>query len=157
MQTKPMRSTNILVHLAVWTLGVPLVFALVGGGLFQAIGAQADERNAAIALSVVAGLIVGFPLSFLSFFVLRGLRGWGEFFSMRREQRRDDAIVDFLVEKGLRGEYDQPRAQPDPDDPWNGNNPYGCCQDNYDVTGTLNHGSPDCKHPLFVAQRQGEL
>lgn len=168
MAHKTPQQTNILIHLAAWTIGTPLLFVAIGGGLFLAIGAPSGETLTVSTLAALLGLFVGFPLGLVSFFVVRGVRGWGEYFDARHAQQaaESEAALVAQVEQNLSDHFsstgilgDVQNGQPSleagqTDDPWNGTNPYGCCQDNYDADGHLSHGSPDCLHPLVLEQRQ---
>lgn len=157
MNFKTPEQTNILTHLAIWALGTPTLFATVGGGLFAYIGASSGETFSITFFAVLAGLLIGFPLGITSFFVTRGLRGWSQFFKQlhaQKEQKEEAALIkdvqDRIIARLERSEDFSNLSN----DPWNGTNPYGCCQDNYDADGSLNHGSPDCLHPLILEQRK---
>lgn len=157
MTRKTPQQTNILVHLALWPIGTPLLFALAGGGLFALLGAPSHETFTVTVLCILAGIVIGFPLGFISFFVVRGLRGWGQYFDSRRAGKaaENDAALTQQIEHELAEHLSGSDLLPSSDDPWNGTNPYGCCQHNYDAEGNLTHGSPDCLHPLILEQRQG--
>ena len=168
MAHKTPQQTNILIHLATWTLGTPLALVAAGAGLFAALGAPSGETLTVATLMAILGVIIGFPLGLVSFFVVRGMRGWREYFAARRADQvaESEAALIAQVEQNLADHFSstgvlddvrsgQLTAEPDKAaDPWNGTNPYGCCQDNYDADGNLSHGSPDCLHPLVLEQRQ---
>lgn len=156
MARKAPQQTNILIHMLVWTLGTPLIFVILAGGLFLAINAPRDETFTVSVFAAVAGIFIGFPLGIISFFVVRGARGWGRYFDGRRAEQAaetesemieqvENEIADHLLDSGTLSASS---------DPWNGTNPYGCCQDNYDAEGNLSHGSPDCLHPLILEERR---
>lgn len=155
MARKTPQQTNILVHLALWGLGTPILFAAAGGGLFTVLGAPSHETFTVVVLATLAGLFVGFPLGIVSFFVVRGARGWGQYFDGRRAEQaaENEAVLVEQVENDIANHLAGTDALPDSNDPWNGTNPYGCCQHNYDADGNLSHGSPDCLHPLILEQR----
>lgn len=156
MAHKAPEQTNILIHLAIWTIGTPLLFAATGGGLFAILGAPSGETFTVTFLAVIAGLFIGFPLGIVSFFVVRGLRGWARYFDQRRTEREaeKEAVLIEEVQDRIVARLEQSGEFSISDDPWNGTNPYGCCQDNYDTDGNLSHGSPDCLHPLILEQRK---
>lgn len=156
MARKTPQQTNIFIHLAVWGLGTPALFAVLGGGLFTLIGAPSYETFTVAVLAVIVGLFVGIPLGVISFFVVRGARGWGQYFDNRRAEQaaeNEAALID-QVENRIADHLMQSGGLPASNDPWNGTNPYGCCQNNYDADGNLTHGSPDCLHPLVLEQRK---
>lgn len=155
MERKTPQQTNILVHLVTWTLGTPLLFILLAGGIFSLIQAPSHETLTVSVIAAFIGLIVGFPLGVISFFVVRGARGWGRYFDERRAEKSAEEesvlierVEDSIVARLSEGEHDLS------DDPWNGTNPYGCCQSNYDEEGNLSHGGADCLHPLILEQRR---
>ena len=155
MARKTPQQTNILVHLALWGLGTPALFIAAGSGLFTLIGAPSHETLLVTVLAAFAGILIGFPLGIISFFVTRGARGWGQYFDERNAQKtaESEAALINQVEGDLAEHPATSGTLPASDDPWNGTNPYGCCQDNYDADGNLSHGSPDCLHPLILEQR----
>lgn len=159
MSRKTPQQTNVLIHLAAWTLGTPLLFVAMGGGLFAALGAPSHETLIVSVLATIIGLPLGFFLGIASFFVVRGLRGWSGHFAGRRAEQAavsEAAHADHIAQN-IADHLSETNAldhAPENSDPWNGTNPYGCCQDNYDENGDLTHGSPDCLHPLILEQRQ---
>lgn len=158
MKRKTPQQTNILVHLAVWTLGTPLLFVALSGGLFALIQAPSSETLTVSVIAAFVGLLVGFPLGIISFFVVRGARGWGQYFDGRRAEKAAENEAELIeeVENEIAARLSasgQDFTVPSTD-PWDGTNPYGCCQDNYDEEGNLSHGSPDCLHPLILEQRR---
>lgn len=154
MALKAPHQTNILIHLAGWTLGVPLLFIAMGAGLFTLIGAPSGETFTVAFFAAIIGLPIGFAMGIVSFFVLRGVRGWGEFFAQRRAAKAEEALIEQVTEN-IATRLAETDAVPavDPSDPWEGTNPYHCCQDNYDEEGRLAHGSNDCLHPFYLEQR----
>lgn len=156
MARKTPQQTNILVHLAIWGLGTPILFAAIGAGFFLLLGAPGHEALTIAVVAVIVGLFFGLPFGVISFFVVRGARGWGQYFSARRTEKvatEEQALINDVtndIAAHLQGS-DTPTIT---DDPWEGTNPYGCCQNNYDAEGNLTHGSPDCLHPLVVEQRR---
>lgn len=156
MARKTPQQTNILVHLAIWGLGTPALFAATGAGLFTLLGAPSHEVFTVAVLATLIGLAIGFPFGIVSFFVTRGARGWGEYFDARRAEKaaENEAALISQVENNIAAHLagNDTLANLN-DDPWNGTNPYGCCRDNYDADGSLTHGSPDCLHPLILEQR----
>lgn len=158
MSRKTPQQTNILLHMGLWSITTPLLLATAARGLFLLIGAPTTEQNTVTMIAVVLGLLIGVPLGLISFFVTRGIRGWGQHFDQRRAERaaaEDDALT-AQVEDQLTAHLTATGQGISPTDPWNGTNPYGCCQNNYDADGNLTHGSPDCQHPLILEQRQSQ-
>lgn len=155
MAHKTPQQTNLLVHMAIWGLGTPVLFATVGAGSFLLLGAPRHEAFTVATLAVIVGLIVGFFLGIISFFVTRGARQWSQYFDSRRADKaaESEAALIEQVENNIAERLTNSGSLPASDDPWNGTNPYGCCQDNYDADGNLSHGSPDCLHPLILEQR----
>lgn len=156
MARKTPQQTNILVHLAVWGLGTPILFAAMGAGFFLVLGAPNHEALTIAVVTAIVGLVFGFPLGIISFFVTRGARGWGEYFSARRAEKvasEEEALINEVT-NDIAAHLEGSDALPATDDPWGGTNPYGCCQNNYDANGNLAHGSADCIHPLILDQRQ---
>lgn len=157
MARKAPQQTNILIHLLIWTLGTPALFVAMSAGIFAMLKAPSGQTTTVAVLAAIAGLFVGLPLGFISFFVARGSRSWGQFFAERRAQKR---YLAALQAQAMEAAWFANQRPADPVhmevvDPWEGTNPYGCCRGNYDTEGRLVHGGPGCLHPLILEQRQG--
>lgn len=155
MVPKSPQQTNILLHLAVWALGTPVIFVGLAAGLFALLGAPRNETLLVTILAAGAGLLIGFPLALISFFVTRGARGWRQHFDLYRAQRaaEDEQALIQEVQDNLAEHFAQTNTLPSAGDPWGGLNPYGCCADNYGPDGRLTHGAADCQHPYVLTRR----
>lgn len=156
MARKAPEQTNVVLHLAGWALGTPALLAAAAAGIFNALGAPSHETLTVATLAGVVGIIIGLPLGIASFLIVRGARGWGQHFEQQRsitEAATHEAHLVEQVQDELAEHLQRPQVHPDAQDPWNGANPYGCCQDNRDPDGNLSHGSPDCLHPFILEQR----
>lgn len=184
---KPMARTTPAVHVFGWAVGLPLAFAVIPYLLTRVAGGTMEEANGAAVIGALVAILPGFALGLLSYFVWRGMRGWGEFFAVRNQRKAEDAEIEQAVEAYIRDEHSaasspppllpfedaasEPQTEqlpvvsddteviapaplvPVAEDPWEGTNPYGCCMDNYDESGALSHGGPDCRHPQIVQER----
>lgn len=158
MFRKDYREVSLVQHLIGWTFGLPIaLFLVLALPAKYFVPEDTGQFNTWVMVAVVAGLLMGPIFGVISWAISTGLHGWAHVVRKGRKawkQSQYQGRVDEAVERqGDAYLTQQVNEHLQESDPWEGTNPYGCCQHNYDEHGVLHHGSPDCEHPTILAQR----
>lgn len=123
-------------------LGTPALFMLAGFTLFTLL--RSDQVAIVVTLSGIVGLIVGGLLGVILFFTIKTTRRLGVWTATRRQERAE------------RQRWESGAHLEAPTDPWQGQNPYGCCRDHRGPDGGPSHGGPGCLHPEARGGRESD-
>lgn len=143
-------------HILFFWPGTPIGLGLLTWFTLRWAGGDSGEVVTGTVVAVLTGIATGWLVGIIAWVLHWGTRGWIDVGRSIRAQHRDadgqQELDAYLARANQPHGTNHPTpgasASPDPTDPWNGTNPYGCCRYNVDENGYPTHGGPDCMHPM---------